>query len=328
MKRCSKLSGKLECNHIFLDGKRCQNPCENRKHYCFWHTNKSFKRVQNNEKIKKAFSLSLREAYLVKADIVSNNEDSCICFDNKDLQDSNFEGAKIKNVSFSGSNLRNASFKGAVLEKVLFRNADLSGAIFEDTVCNDVDFKEAKLEDAIFRNASFVKTKINEILKEEYTAMNSEDNERKIELYKKAMNLYFQFEKAFRPYDIKNADISWKKYQKIKTTLHWLQFLHHEEKNSGKLKHLFLWVSRKIFGFTSGYGEKPLNVVCSSLLTIVIFWAIISKCHFSLTSLETSLNAFIGSYPKKLSILLVVENYFGYGFLSLFIVSLTRKLFK
>ena len=106
-------------------------------------------------------------------------------------------------------------------------------------------------------------------------------------------------------------------------------------------RNLFEWIWMRLFYYSCGFGERPINVILGSILTIFIFMGFyfpIVEPYRSwgrwLTAFLLSLDAFTPgkflaiNFRSLGDMLVQFENILGWFMLSLFILVFTRKMIR
>jgi len=105
------------------------------------------------------------------------------------------------------------------------------------------------------------------------------------------------------------------------------------------MKAAFDWVSNLTMDVTTGYGERPRNVVVSSLATVGVFAGIYwsfdalgtdaSDLEYVLFSFQGFIQFIIGTSPRGdvlVRLATAIEGFVGAFLIALFVFTLTRSL--
>lgn len=328
-----------------------------------------YRRVANFQNVKLAGS-NLSECILTRAN-----------FKNSNLHGANLEGAELsyvdfRNVFFMSANLSHASISEANLE-----NAKLFGAILVETTCDfsnlkNTDFRKSKiiksfldednLQQADFRGAVLRKTDLTSSdLKEskfdQYTKLykvrlyncnlerstlkNAVKNLDKIivqekeKKYKEAKEIYILLKNYFRQEGMFN--ISGKYYYREKLM---------ETKYNWKEKKYLQWIGNIFLKLTTGYGERPLNILISWVIIIFGFTFIyyifsgifngiayniisykpnfLEALYFSIVTFTTLGFGDLAPKPGFFQLFASFEALIGAIFMALFIFVFVRKMIR
>lgn len=230
------------CGYLSPSNNQCSEPVDKNLEYCKWHSQtysaKDNIKEEIEEKVRHSTSLAgynLQSADLDNASLIG-----------ADLPDADLSRADLKNAHMYGSNLKGADLFKANLQKANLRAADLRDCNLLGTYLEGTKLENVKWND-------------NYILINEREA-----------------------DKAFRNKDTKTALLKYKEAEEVYRSIklcHRMQghskeespFFYREMVVHRKQMPYFSWhrLWSKLVDLSSGYGEKPVNVIKTMFCLIV-----------------------------------------------------------
>ncbi|WP_099211172.1 pentapeptide repeat-containing protein [Thermococcus henrietii] len=276
------------------------------------------------------------------------------------LDGANLTNADIRNADLTGANLDEATLSFANLEgtsliRASLNGAELYGASLNGTNLLGADFRGARLYGAEFDGAKNVEHAIfDDIAVEEKEGdefRKKKDFERAYDSYSKALEVYLDLKRIFRTkglYD--RASVysvgEWRVRGKLQLIASRVQ--NHSSTRflpltgGGKLgvvEGTLRYVTNRLYGITSLYGESPLRVLLTTV-TIILAYALIfcvsgtirvgspRDClYFSIVTFTTVGYGDITPVPSH-RLLAASEAFIGAFMLSFFVVVMSRKLIR
>ncbi len=237
-------SNTQKCKYVFSDGTPCPYETKEGQDNCVWHTyddrteqdiKKELEQLARDEKNLEGFKLpyaKLHNVYLINANLSKSD------FTKADLSDGHLYGINLNSANLFKTNLENANLRAADL-----RDCDLLGANLTGT----------KLENTRWNKKYII---INE--KDGDKLAKQGDLTQAVKKYREAEEIYRNIKLCYRESGHNKQEGP---------------FFHREMVAARKQLPLFSlkrFIS-KLLDYTTGYGEKPLNVVATMLITIVFF---------------------------------------------------------
>jgi len=187
---------------------------------------------------------------------------SSAIFGNAYFGGANLESAYLKGANLKGVYLRGAILKNCRLDSTCLENAEMIGADLQNAKLWNSNLTGVKLQNSNLRNAEFnektllfnanlYQSKIdNSTLKFAYANLDKIVLQEKNQLYKKAKEVYRNLKNYFRQEGL--YDVSGDYYYRERLM---------ENKCNREEKKIFIWIFDTLLKLTTGYGEKPLNIL-------------------------------------------------------------------
>jgi len=255
---------------------------------------------------------------------------------NSDLERTEISYARFEKCNFIKSNFAKSGGFNTQIIKSNLSKSNLYGCGFIDSDFSSTDLSGCYFEDAVFKNIEVdYQTNLDvKLISKWENQQNMEEQKPDIlrsfriaysdaELWQKMDEFLFEEKLAYRKY------ILWKKLTKIRS-----------------INSFTVWIFSWLKGFISGYATKPLRLLSTSVgisfIYSMIYFCIgipftsnsnISFCEYLYFSLTTFATLGYGdlSYSIDYPIMRLIstsEAWLGAIFIALFVVALSRKLFK
>ncbi len=240
---------KKRCSYTFFSGDCCSFEAPETSSLCFWHDPTPDK---NSPKVSQTVAKYVRKGGNLEGFVLRGvNLEYADLYNAKlaraDLRDARFYGASLTNAHMFGADLRGASLFKTCLVEANLKGADLRGA----------NLLSAKLDGVLIDGVKWGRNYIIQNEKDGDAARKKGDIEEARKKYKEAEEIYHRILNNYREFgNLVDAG----------------SFFYREM--IMKRKQFPLWSGGRFWSWLAdamcGYGEKPIRVILSSLILIVV----------------------------------------------------------
>lgn len=234
------------CENYSPTGKRCQQPATEGSKLCKWHV-PGGRPLENDDEVKDTLEKMCRDGQSLAGFFIRK----------VNLHDIALINADMENADFSRSNLSYAHLYGTNMKGVNLFKADLTGANLRAANLIDCNFLGANLYKTKFDNATWDRNYVVINEKEAIAAEKTKDFELAQQKYKEAEEIYRNIKLSLSDQGY-NRDASHFFHREL--------VVHRKQMPLISLKRFF----SKMMDLTTGYGEKPLNVIAAMLVDITV----------------------------------------------------------
>jgi len=234
------------CEYYSPQGQRCQQPAADSLPLCQWHLPVG-KPWENDDHVKNTLEELCRDGQPLMGFAIQK----------VNLHDIALNNADLENVNFSRSNLSYAHLYGTNMKGVNLFKADLTGANLRAANLVNCNFLGANLYKTKFDNATWDRDYIIINEQEAIAAEQAKEFELAQQKYKEAEEIYRNIKLCLGDQG-HGRDESHFFYREM--------IVHRKQMPLFSLKRFF----SKMMDLTTGYGERPLKVIVTMMVDIVI----------------------------------------------------------
>jgi uncharacterized protein YjbI with pentapeptide repeats len=234
------------CEYDSSKGNRCQQPAAEDSKFCQWHI-PAGKHWENDDEVKAALEQICRDGQSLTGFFIQK----------VNLHDIALNNADLENADFSRSNLSYAHLYGANLNGANLFKADLTGANLRAANLIDCNFLGTNLYKTKFDNAAWDRNYVIINEKDAIAAEETKDFEIAQQKYKEAEEIYRNIKLSLGDQG-HGRDESHFFYREM--------IVHRKQMPRLSFRRFF----SKMMDLTTGYGEKPLNVIVTMIIDITV----------------------------------------------------------
>lgn len=250
------------CENYSPKGNRCEQPAMEGSRLCKWHI-PGGQPLENDDEVKDTLEKMCRDGHSLAGFFIQN----------VNLNDIGLINADLENADFSRSNLSYAHLYRTNMKGVNLFKADLTGANLRAANLINCNFLGANLYKTKFDNATWDR---NYVIINEKEAIAAE----KTNNYELAQQKYKEAEEIYRNIKLSLGDQGYNR--DASHFFHREMVVHRKQMPLFSFKRFF----SKIMDLTTGYGEKPLNVITTMMVDIIVcatFYGIFGAQYGDLT---------------------------------------------
>jgi len=234
------------CENYSPKGIRCRQPATEGSKLCKWHISGG-QPLENDDEVKGTLEKMCRDGHSLAGFFIQK----------VNLNDIDLVNADLENADFSRSNLSYAHFYGTNMKGVNLFKADLTGANLRAANLIDCNFLGANLYKTKFDNATWDRNYVIINEKEAIAAEKTNNIELAQQKYKEAEEIYRNIKLTLGDQG-HGRDESHFFYREM--------VVHRKQMPLLSFKRFF----SKLMDLTTGYGEKPLNVIATMIADITV----------------------------------------------------------